>query len=149
MFDLLKSERAPKFISFVFNLIDRFMGRKFFTFALIGTCTAVIYFSMFSLCYEWMHLDYRLGVAIAYPSALIFNFTMNRNVTFKNNNDPLPQLIRYMSMVVLNYLITIAIVIFSVKILKLSPYVGSLNAIAVTTFSGFVILNTWVFKKNK
>lgn len=52
-------------------------------------------------------------------------------------------------MAFINYLITILIVEFSVKLLLLSPYFGVVIAVGVTVVSGYLMLKFWVFQINE
>lgn len=108
----------------------------------------MIYFGLLAVFLEILHLDYRVGVGIAYVIAVSFHFFSNRQLTFRANRErPLQQVIRYLPMVVLNYVLTVVMVAVSVEILELSPYLGAVVATVVTTVVGFFISKAWVFRK--
>ena len=117
-------------------------------FLLIGGITAAIYFGLLTVFLEILSFDYRVGVSIAYLAAVSFHFFANRRLTFRaNHENPLQQVVRYLPMVALNYLLTVVIVTVSVEILGLTPYVGAAVAIVVTAGLGFIISKAWVFRK--
>ena len=124
--------------------------RTFFWFLLIGGITAAIYFALLTVFLEILRFDYRAGVSIAYIVAVSFHFFGNRQLTFRANHENLlQQVVRYLPMVALNYLLTVVIVTVSVEILGLSPYVGAAVGIVATTGLGFFISKAWVFRKER
>jgi putative flippase GtrA len=124
--------------------------RAFFLFLVVGGITAVIYFGQLAVFLEILHFDYRVGVSIAYITAVSFHFVANRQMTFcANHENSFLQVARYLPMVTFNYLLTVVFTTVSVEILKLSPYVGGGLAIIVTTGFGFFICKAWVFRSRK
>ena len=122
--------------------------RTFFFFLLVGGIAAVIYFGLLFSFLEIFRLDYRLGVSIAYITAVSFHFFANRYLTFRaNQENTFQQIVRYLPMMVLNYLLTLVIVTVSVELLWVSPYIGGGVAIVVTVGLGFFISKVWVFRK--
>jgi putative flippase GtrA len=122
--------------------------RTFFLFLLAGGITATIYFALLAVSLEILRFDYRVGVSIAYVTAISFHFFANRKLTFRAiHENPMRQVIRYFPMVALNSLLTVAIFTVSVEMLGLSPYLGAVMAIVVTTGLSFFISKAWVFRK--
>ena len=122
--------------------------RTFFFFLLVGGIAAVIYFGLLFSFLEIFRLDYRLGVSIAYITAVSFHFFANRYLTFRaNQENTFQQIVRYLPMMVLNYLLTLVIVTVLVELLWVSPYIGGGVAIVVTVGLGFFISKVWVFRK--
>lgn len=114
----------------------------------MGGITAVIYFGLLAIFLDIMSLDYRMGVSVAYITAVAFHFFANRRLTFSSRNErPFRQVVRYLLMVAFNYLLTVMLVTVSVEKLGLSPYMGAAVAIVVTTGLGFFISKVWVFRK--
>lgn len=119
-------------------------------FLLVGTLTAFVYFALFALFWNGLHIHYNAAVSISYISAVVFHFTANRYVTFKSQHQPLAkQLYRYSLMTLFNYLMTIAIVYFIVERCLLSPYLGILISIGVTVNAGFIMSRYWVFQRSR
>ena len=121
--------------------------RTFILFLMVGAFTATIYFCVLIVLLEFLLIDYRVAVSVAYVSAVTFHFISNRRVTFRSNEARvLPQIIRYLPMIVLNYVLTICVVTVSVETLGFSPYLGAALAIVVTTGVGFCMSKQWIFK---
>ena len=109
-------------------------------FLFVGGITAVIYFGQLAVFLEISYFDYRVGVSIAYITAVSFHFVANRQLTFRaNHENSLQQVVRYLPMVTLNYLLTVMIVTVSVEMLGLSPHLWAVMAIVVTTGLTFFI----------
>ena len=122
--------------------------RSFAIFILVGGLTAFLYIGLLAFFLELLAFDYRIGVSIAYLIAISFHFMMNRWATFRaHNENPTPQMIRYLMFAGFNYLLTLAVVWLFVEILRTAPYTGVAVAVIVTTGIGFVISKHWIFKK--
>jgi putative flippase GtrA len=116
-------------------------------FALAGLATAAVYFGLFGILEALLAWDYRLAVSLAYAAAIVFHFLVNRNVTFDGRHGRIGwQLIRYATVVALNYAVTILITTAFVEILQLSSYFGVIVAAATTTISGYILFRDWVFR---
>lgn len=118
---------------------------SFLSFLTIGILTAVINFTSFGFFWKFINLDYKIAVSIAYILSVVFHFTANRNVTFKQQGECRYQVPKYLSIVLLNYVLTMTVMYVVVEIAQLSPYVGSVAAIGVTIATGYIMLRNWVF----
>ncbi len=126
--------------------VQRFIDRRFLKFLAVGLTTMVIQFSSFALMWDIFHLPQRLSVSISYLAAVTFHFLSNRSFTFQAGKaNVYKQLVKYIVVTCLNYVITIVVVDVCVKILFLSPYIGVMAAIATTVMTGFLFLKYWVF----
>lgn len=126
--------------------VQRFIDRRFLKFLAVGLTTMVIQFSSFALMWDIFHLPQRLSVSISYLAAVTFHFLSNRFFTFQAGNaNVYKQLVKYIIVTCLNYVITIVVVDVCVKIFFLSPYIGVMAAIATTVMTGFLFLKYWVF----
>ena len=132
------------------SLIGKFLSREFLTYLIVGGLTFLIYFGFIALTLEILHLDYRVGVSIAYLLAVIFHFIINRKFTFRAYGDLLiPQFIRYAGVVLVNYLITMLVVSFCVVNLSIPPYLGAALALVLTVGVGYLSSKIWVFRKSE
>jgi putative flippase GtrA len=121
--------------------------KSFITFALVGLLSAVIYFGLISVLWEWMGLNYLAAVAAAYLLTVVIQFNLNRYLTFRSHTGRLLSHIKkYVIMVSVNLMITVMIVDVSVQVLQMSPYWGAAFAIGVTVLVGYVMAKFWIFK---
>lgn len=93
------------------------------------------------------NLKYIVIVSVAYIVSTIFHYLANRHFTFGAVKDRhRHQIIRYMAMWTVNYLITIVIVSVCVERFQFSPYIGVCISVAFTVFIGYFLARYWVFK---
>lgn len=119
-----------------------------FLFASVGTMSAIVYFSLFTLLWKVLSINYMISVSIAYLTTVTFYFFTNRYLTFKSHHGSIKkQLGKFVLMVLLNYLITVKIIHYAVETLALTPYIGMLFAVATTFIISYLLSKFWVFKK--
>ena len=132
------------------NLTTKFLNREFLIYLFVGGATFLIYMAIIALAVEIFNSDYRVGVSVAYLFAVTFHFFTNRTFTFGATNYPLvDQLIRYVAILILNYLITLMIVTYCVRSLGFSPYLGAVFAIVLTVGVGYFASKFWVFRESE
>lgn len=119
----------------------------FAKFGIVGTVTAAIYFLAMWIADTQLRLNYIAAVSIAYFVSTAFHFLANRHFTFRAAKERHGnQMLRYIAMWVLNYLITIVIISVCVERFQLSPYLGVCISVVFTVFTGYFLARYWVFK---
>jgi putative flippase GtrA len=126
------------------------LGAHVFAFAKFGTVgliTTAIYFFVMWIANAKLALNYILAVSVAYLFSTLFHFLANRHFTFNALDDKhSSQLVRYLVMWALNYLITIVVVRICVERMALSPYLGVCVSVIFTVITGYFISRYWVFR---
>jgi putative flippase GtrA len=118
------------------NLFPR-MGSVVGMFPSLGVNDSVLSFN----------LKYITVVSVAYIVSTVFHYLANRHFTFEAIKDRHQnQIIRYLVMWTINYLITIVIVGVCVEQFQFSPYIGVCISVAFTMFIGYFLARYWVFK---
>jgi putative flippase GtrA len=121
--------------------------RSLLSFLLVGGITAGLYFGLLALFLEVIRLDYKLGVSAAYLLAITFHFFSNRHLTFRSGHARIgPQVIRYLVVAFVNYLLTLAVVFVVVDGLRSNAYVGVMLSILCTVAFGYAASKIWVFR---
>lgn len=122
-------------------------------FPLVGALTAILYFSLFSLLWYGFKIHYGIAVSIAYLTSATFQFFANQRYTFQNREKRwhkiFYQMVRYVIMVLINYVITLAVVYFVVEVLRFSPPVGVVVTVGITVFSSYLLSRYWVFSSKE
>jgi putative flippase GtrA len=132
------------------NLIEKFLNQELLIYLFVGGATFVIYIATIALTVEIFNSDYRIGVSVAYLFAITFHFFANRKFTFRATNYNLvDQSIRYVVILILNYLITLIVVSFCVGSFGFSPYLGAVFAIVLTVGVGYFASKFWVFRESE
>ncbi len=102
----------------------------------------------FCLLWKFAGVNYTLAVSIAYFLSVIVHFFANRGIAFEGRNKHfIRQMPRYLTMIFINYCITVMITRFVVEVLLLTPYLGIILAIGVTVNISYIMLYYWVFPK--
>jgi putative flippase GtrA len=115
-------------------------------FLTVGSLSAIVNLGSFTVLWKYMGVNYQVAVSVAYVLSVIFHFTANRNITFKSHRSHyLKQVPRYLTMILVNYLITLAVTHFVVEILHLTPYIGIIMAIGITVNTSYFMSRYWVF----
>ena len=118
----------------------------FAKFCIVGAITATIYFLAMWVVYTVLSLNYFAAVSIAFFASTLFHYLANRHFTFGAVIERHgKQAIRYLGMLIFNYLITISVVIVCVERFLLSPYVGVWISLVFTTLTGYVLARYWIF----
>lgn len=119
-------------------------------FLTVGAISAIVYFGLFAIAWSIFHIPYKIAVSISYISSAIFHFNANRYFTFKSHHIHFTkQIFRYLTMIFINYSVTLGIVYIIVDKLFLSPYIGIVCSIAVTMNMGFLMSRYWIFNPSR
>ena len=126
---------------------------KFLIFSFVGATSALIHMLFFNIFRFWVGINFNVSVVFATIVAIIYNFSMNRNITFSARKQALkPQIIRYLIV----YLISISInftVAFSVQYILgegiLNENIAAFSGIIVSIPFSFLGSLLWAFKKKE
>lgn len=119
--------------------------KVFLTFLAMGALTALINFSCFAFFYSLLKINRFISVSLSYMIAAAFHFFGNRKLTFKvQNSQYLIQIIKYISLLIINYFLTIGVLQFSLIFIS-SPYIGLIFANGATAISGYLFSKFWIF----
>ncbi|OGT38023.1 MAG: hypothetical protein A3F11_03380 [Gammaproteobacteria bacterium RIFCSPHIGHO2_12_FULL_37_14] len=117
------------------------------SFLIVGAISAVINFVSFAIFWQYFKISYSYAVSYAYVLSVIFHFAANRNMTFKHRGTRITsQIPKYLVMILINYLITLAIVDIAVQVMGLSPYIGIALSIGATVGVGYLMSRFWIFR---
>lgn len=129
-------------------ILRTIINLELFTYSIVGGLTALIYFGILALCLTGFNLNYLLAVSLGYLCSVCFHFFANRKFTFQvSHNNISSQLIRYLCLLITNYIITLGIVYVLVNNYEISTYLSVCLSIIVTLGTGFCFSKFWVFRK--
>ncbi len=130
--------------------VGRLHGRQIVLFLLAGALTTVIYLGIFAFLVDYRGVNYRIGITIAYPFAVLFHYVVNYYVTFRLRHSGLTAgLRRYVWLVAINYILNLAVLELCVRAFKLPPTAGALAGIVVTFAVSYVLAKQWVFRERE
>lgn len=120
--------------------------RSFATFLLTGIGTTVIFVGLSSLFIYGLHSNPIIGMSIAFALGATFQFFANRKITFRvQNGYLLPQILKYLTLLLINYLVSILILQLAIWLVA-SPFIGLIAAAGINPITGYVLFKYWVFK---
>lgn len=120
------------------------LREKLTRFVIVGGTSAVIDVGLLALLREVGGLPIPVATTISFWTALVYNFSLNRAWSFDSDRVGTP-FVRYLVVVGLNYLVTLAIVTGGDA--AGVPYIlAKLFAIGFGTLGTFVSYDRWVFK---
>lgn len=124
---------------------------KFLKFLFVGGCTASLQMIALWTCLHALRLTNQIAVLSAYVVAVIFHYFANRYFTFQMKKElNFKEIVRYVSLVFFNYLITFFVTTFAMDVFHFSAYVGTVFSIMITVGVTFLLSHFWVFKtRNK
>jgi putative flippase GtrA len=133
------------------NASDIFQNHRIFdsipNFKYVVTINIVDMISRWETINSIPRLKYVAIVSIAYFVSTTFHYLANRHFTFgATDGRHRHQIVRYMVMWSINYMITMAVVGICVERFQLSAYVGVCISVAFTWFVGYFLARNWVFK---
>lgn len=116
----------------------------------MGAASASTQFSVFALLFEVCDVPINWSVSTAYVASVIVHFFGNKLFTFGGSAKLYAsEILRYLSLVMLNYLITVVVVWLIVDVLKSNPYMATMISIAITAGIGFALSKFWVFNRKR
>jgi putative flippase GtrA len=124
-----------------------FNCKKVFFFLLFGIVTLFIYYAILGIFFSFLGLQYREAVTIAYSASIIFHFLTNRKFTFNSGEKIIRnQILRYLLIALLNYIIQLGAIILFYEMFGVNFYLSTLFGIMLTMVTGYLLMNSWVFK---
>ena len=118
----------------------------FIMFLMVGSFSAGIYFLLFTILSIILHGKYQVAVSISYVICVCLNFTANRTFTFNSRKKSLShQLPRYLVLLLINYMITLAMMYLTVERFHYPPYVGIILMLVLSFVLNYIISKLWIF----
>lgn len=119
-----------------------------FRYLLVGAVVFLIYFVLLFLLIDVMRVYYPIGVSVSYVLAVSVQLTLNKVFTFDGGvGSTKSQLIKYLCLLVINYLATISVVAFVVERMFFSAYTGAAIGVVTTILIGYFASKFWIFRK--
>jgi len=119
-------------------------------FGLVGATTAAILFLVMWFANSVLRLTYIGTISLAYFASTVFHFLANRHFTFAAaHGRPRSQIVRYLLVCFVNYLITIIVVGLCVESFHFPPYIGVCISVLFTASVGYMLGRYWVFEVPK
>ena len=125
------------------------MEKSFHRYLFVGVSTVVIDYALLFILSSHLGKGVLSAVSIAYWTAIIYNFLVNKYWTFEDN-DSLNgiQLAKYIGLLIINYLVTLGVVA-GLQSAGISEYLAKLVALGITISWTYFIYKKLVFGNEK
>jgi putative flippase GtrA len=121
------------------------LQRHLFCYLVVGGLTVVVDIGLLALLHESYGVPLGLATTVAYCTAVVVNFLLNRTVMSSRSSRGLTQhALRYSSLVLANYVITLAVVTAAGHVGD-RYLVAKVAVIAGSTAWNFLLYRHWVF----
>jgi putative flippase GtrA len=117
--------------------------RQFFIYILVGVSSAVIDVGLMKLL-TVSGVHYLLAANVGFVAGLSANFLLHSRLTFKTSYSH-SALARYISIVLLNYLITMLCIKVFHNWLDM-PVLGKVVSLPIISINGFLLSKYWIYK---
>jgi len=119
---------------------------KFYKFIFVGGCAAALQIITLSVCLQGFGFANQISCMVAYIVSVIFHYFFNRYFTFQVTKKlNIKEIMRYLSIVVLNLVITLTVTTLTVNTLQLNAYIGTIFSIMTTVSIAFFSSKHWIF----
>lgn len=126
------------------NLIQKY--QSFIIYLIIGASTTILDALLYWLLVNVFHLWYFWAGAITGVAIPAYNFFSHKRFTFKNKNKTLPQLPRYLTLLIFNYFVGLFLLYVFVDVLNINYMVSKILVTLVFALYNFFAFKLFVFK---
>ena len=122
------------------------LPRQLVTYLMVGGLTVVVDIGLLALLRELYGVPLGVATTMAYCSAVVFNFLVNRTAMSAGGSRGLTQhALRYASLVVANYVMTLVVVTAAGHLSSPWYLVAKLAIVAASTSWNFLLYRYWIF----
>ncbi|MBX9852360.1 MAG: GtrA family protein [Cytophagaceae bacterium] len=113
----------------------------------VGLFATLLNYGVFYFLLEFGKVNYLIASGTGFFSGVIAGYFFNRKWTFAHSRSSLGLLIKYNMVYLLSLALSLIILKVAVDYLRISPELGNIFAIGITTCTNFFGLKYLVFKK--
>jgi putative flippase GtrA len=123
--------------------------KKLLKFCIVGMMTYLLNNLLFYLFNSILSIQYQASLSLAYFPTVICHFLIHKFITFEDKNaKKIPvNIIKYLIMLFINFIVSLFVVTTCVEIIGVSPYWGLLVSTIFTAIISFTTMNHFVFKR--
>lgn len=122
--------------------------KEFIKFAIVGSTSTAVNYAVFYYLFHFDHFNYLVASASGFITGMFISYTLNRKFTFESENQKrAKEFFSYFAVCLFSLGLSLLTLRFCVEILHISPLLGNLFAIGVSTVSNFLGAKFFVFKK--
>jgi putative flippase GtrA len=112
---------------------------------MVGLASSAVYALVMMLATSVGGIEAKLGSVIAYLSAMVINFPLQRGFTFASQGNVRVEALKYLGVHSLNLLVAVGTVHLIVSVLEWPVIISVVATIVVIPLMQFLALEVWVF----
>jgi len=120
------------------------LNSSFIKYGIVGIVSVIIDYSILFLMYSLLDFDKNISITVGFFGSSIFNFLMHKKFTFLSKNDIKLEVVKYLIMVSISYLLTIIIINILLKFTNL--YISKLISLIFIYLYGYLMSKFFVYK---
>lgn len=113
---------------------------------IVGFSSFIIDYGLFFIFFKFAGLWYLFSTLISQAVAIVYNFTLNRNWSFRSNGHKKKQFAKYMTLQVWNYLFATTALWFFVSQYAIDPLIAKVMAIGIVVSWNFILYKFVIYK---
>lgn len=106
-------------------------------YVVVGSINTILSYCVYAVGLVF-HIVYPIALGISYLFGISVSFVWNKGWTFKGREKPRWQEMKFVSVYLISYFINLCILYAAIHLLLLSPMIGELLAIVISTGSSFL-----------
>lgn len=123
--------------------------RNLILYGIIGCCTALLDFLIFTGLTQWTPIHYIVANVISCSTGILCSFLLNRKYNFKVTDHTLRRMAIFFSVGVFGLFLSSVILHFCVDTLQMGAVISKLTSIAIVVFIQFLLNKYISFREDK
>lgn len=117
---------------------------RFFKFGFVGLLNTLVGYGCFYI-FLLLHFNYLLALTLSHIIGVTHSFFWNKFWTFKSKTKNISELLKFITVYTLVYIINFLLLFILVQKLKWNPKIAQLLILFIITIISFVFHNFWTF----
>jgi putative flippase GtrA len=133
----------------IINKISKEFIKETFRFGVVGILNTIVGYGSYFILIK-LHVFYIVASLCSHIFGVINSYFWNKYYTFKSVKKSTPELIRFLSVYTITFIINLGILTFLIEKLKIEKEVAGFTTLCIVTAISFLGHRFWSFnKKNK
>lgn len=126
------------------------VDKSFHRFLIVGALSTVLNYGTFLVCFVVLSISYLVAGVIGYVTGMLLGYVLNRRWAFESRATwSFGEVTGYGGVYLFSLLLNTAVLAGCVALLNLSPLIGNICAIGISTILNYVGLRLFVFARAK
>lgn len=128
------------------NLIKYYLEKRFIRFLLVGGINTIVGYGTFAI-FIYFNYHYYFSYIMSYVIGIANSYIWNKLFTFKSKNKSYRELLRFISVYLISFVIGSIFLYTAVDMLKINEYVAGLINLIFVTLISWIGHNKFSFKE--